>query len=174
MSNNLFPGVAVLRCFLWYFLSLKGTSLRAQPHHSARRSRRVRPQSGQWVCARVAHQRAFRSPFGNLRTPKVARNPWDVKSHSLAVVGAPIPPIPFTPILPPTALSAENAPCGTPIALRPADDRAPPISRFDPPINSPLIAAVKRQCQIPRRPAAGRRPISRKGPSPGCCAGPCE
>ena len=88
-----------------------------QPHHS-RRSRRVRPQSGQWVCAcgrtkglsarpletfghrrwrnpigrqiptravvgasiptrgrgmrLQAHQRAFRSPFGNLRAPKVA------------------------------------------------------------------------------------------------------
>ena len=36
-------------------------------------------------------------PFGNLRTPKVARNPWDVKSHSLAVVGAPIP---LSPLLP--------------------------------------------------------------------------
>ena len=36
-------------------------------------------------------------PFGNLRTPKLARNPWDVKSHSLAVVGAPIP---LSPLLP--------------------------------------------------------------------------
>ena len=40
-------------CFLWYFLSLRKKVLPLsgrQPHHS-RRSRRVRPQSGQWVCA---------------------------------------------------------------------------------------------------------------------------
>ena len=40
-------------CFLWYFLSLRKKVLPPsgrQPHHS-RRSRRVRPQSGKWVCA---------------------------------------------------------------------------------------------------------------------------
>ena len=93
-----------------------------QPHHS-RRSRRVDPPAGEphhetirsFSCVPPpqggsptvpagamgmrlrAHQRAFRSPFGNLRTPKLARNPWDVKSHSLAVVGAPIP---LSPLLP--------------------------------------------------------------------------
>ena len=38
-----------------------------------------------------AHQRAFRSPFGNLRAPKLARNPWNGKHHSRAVVGASSP-----------------------------------------------------------------------------------
>ena len=38
-----------------------------------------------------AHQRTFRSPFGNLRAPKLARNPWDTKSHSPARVNAPSP-----------------------------------------------------------------------------------
>ena len=38
-----------------------------------------------------AHQRAFRSPFGNLRAPKLVRNPWDTKSHSPARVDAPSP-----------------------------------------------------------------------------------
>ena len=38
-----------------------------------------------------AHQRAFRSPFGNLRAPKLARTPWDTKSPSPARVDAPSP-----------------------------------------------------------------------------------
>ena len=45
-----------------------------------RRRRRVKPGRKKGLRLR-AHQRAFRSPFGNLRALKLARNPW--KLHPL-------------------------------------------------------------------------------------------
>ena len=45
-----------------------------------RRSRRVNPGRKKGLRLRV-HQRAFRSPFGNLRASKPAKNPW--KLHPL-------------------------------------------------------------------------------------------
>ena len=67
-------------CFLWYFLSLRKKVLppSGRQPHQPRRSRRVRPLRDRGMRLR-AHQRAFRSPVGNLRAPKLAGNSWVCK-----------------------------------------------------------------------------------------------
>ena len=60
------------------FASKESTAPSGRQPHQPRRSRRVRPLRDRGMRLR-AHQRAFRSPVGNLRAPKLAGNSWVCK-----------------------------------------------------------------------------------------------
>ena len=88
-NRSLFPGVAVPRAFF-------GTFFRAERKYCPPRGGRPTVRAG--VGASIpsaergmrqrAHQRAFRSPFGNLRAPKLARNPGNCNHCSCKKVFA--------------------------------------------------------------------------------------
>ena len=108
-NKGLFPVVAVPLAFFGTFFRVerKYCPPRGGSPIRPRRSRRVSPTGEGFFYSKVAvrycKQGAFRSPFGNLRAPKVARNPPE-SSHQA----------PARPLRPPHAGASPRHSCRVP------------------------------------------------------------
>ena len=97
------PCVAISRGLFARPLHSFGSPTETPKHPVPRRSRRVMLHPWASGMRLRAHKRAFRSPFGNLRAPKVARNPPE-SSHQA----------PARPLRPPHAGASPRHSCRVP------------------------------------------------------------